>query len=414
MAEVRPDGRIRLRRDNQQWEFDRAIRDTGRVYHWQPPGPGRLPDSVRMHAMISKHLGKQARRFERLAEAEAAAGHDVTATEFYFDASVTYGHAQHPIFVNDDEKAMLHRASIRCYDEVRALSPLTIEHVDVPWRDTVVSGNLHLADVEGPAPLVFFIPGCDMTKEMFPHPLYNVAAQRGMHIFVFDGPGQGESNLRGITLTLDNYEDAASAALTHLLARDDVDPARVGLQTVSFGSWWGVKFAAADERIRAAYFPWASICDKYWLFEEESPRYKQLFSYLTGASSEAELDEFIAGMGLEDVIPQISCPTLYTVGEYDPRSPLEEVLWLFDRATAPAELWVHEDRHHMANVRSGKTGGTPMWAADTHTLGMDWLRDRFDDRPVEREGQVSWLEPNGAGPNSPATPRKRRWFDVGE
>ena len=50
-------GRIRLRRDGQQWEFDRVVKETGRVFHFQPSGRGGLPPSVRMHAMISKHVG---------------------------------------------------------------------------------------------------------------------------------------------------------------------------------------------------------------------------------------------------------------------------------------------------------------------------------------------------------------------
>jgi hypothetical protein len=301
-------GRARLRRDSQQWAFDHAVAETGRVFHWQQPGRGRLPASVKMHAMISKHVGKTAQRSERLAEAEADAGHELTALEFYYDAAVQYASAQHTVFALNAEKQYLHDGVLRCYDQVRRLAPTTIERVDVPWDDTVVSGYLHLAAVTGPAPLIFFIPGCDMTKEMVPHPAYNWATQRGMHLFVFDGPGQGESNLRGIKLTLDNYERAASAALTHLIARPDVDEDRIGLYALSFGSYWGARFAATDHRIAAAALVWASICDKYYLFEEESPRYKQLFAFLTGLRSEAELDEFIAGMGLASLLTDIACP----------------------------------------------------------------------------------------------------------
>ena len=404
-------GRIRLRRDSQQWDFDRAVKDTGRVYHFQPPGRGGLPPSVRMHDMISKHVGKGAERLRRLAEAEAEAGHDLTALELYFDAAHRFGMAQHPIFTNNDEKRYLHGSSIQCYDEVRRLAPTTIEHLDIPWGDTVVSGNLHLAPVEGPAPLVFFIPGCDMTKEFIPHPLYNWANQRGMHLFVFDGPGQGESNLRGIPVTLDNYSDAASTALTHLLERDEIDEDKVGLYAMSFGSWWGVKFAAAESRLKAAFLPWASIADKYFLFEEESPRYKQLFSYLTQAESEEQLDEFIAQMGLEDVITRIQCPTLLTVGEYDPRSPVEEVYDLFDSMNAPAQLWVFGDQHHMNTLRSAAGGATPMWNIDIHPVGMDWLKDRFEGRTFEGVGEVRYIEANGKSPNDPATPTKRHWYE---
>ncbi len=38
----------------------------------------------------------------------------------------------------------------------------------------------------------------DTTKETYPNPLNNHFGERGMHVLVLDGPGQGESWLRGI------------------------------------------------------------------------------------------------------------------------------------------------------------------------------------------------------------------------
>lgn len=399
--------RARLHRDNQQWAFDKIISDTGRVFHFQNKSRGQFPESVRMHAQISKQVGSNAVRIEQLAKAEEAAGHPVTALEFYFDAANAYAAAQHTIFELNAEKLYLNEALIRAYDGVRRLAPYRIEHVHVPWQDTQVSGYLHLADVDGPAPLIFYIPGCDMTKEMTPHPLYNFATQRGLHLFVFDGPGQGEANVRGIRLTVDNYEDAASTALTNLLERPEVDSDRVGLHSLSFGSWWGARFAAADERIRATTLMWASICDKYHLFEEESPRYKQLFAFLTGVESEAELDKFRDQMGLEDVLPQIQCPTLVAVGQYDPRSPLDEVYGLYDSMRAPRELWVYEDQHHNVNLRQNYN----QWHGDHQATAMDWLSDRLAGKPVEQPGVTKWLAPRGLSPNDPAVPTKRQWFE---
>lgn len=402
-----PNGRPRLRRDGQQWTFDRAVNETGRVFHFQQKGRGRLPEAVKMHAMISKHVGANAERLERLAKAEADAGHDIAALEFYFEAANAFGTAQHPVFVLDDEKRYLNAGLLRCYDEVRRLAPSTIEHLHIPWQGTTVSGYLHLADVDGPAPLIFYIPGCDMTKEMVPHPLYNFATQRGMHLFVFDGPGQGESNTRGIKLTLDNYEDAASTALTSLLERPDVDGGRVGMYSMSFGSYWGVRFAATDDRIGAAAIIWASIADKYYLFEEESPRYKQLFAFLTQAKSEEELDEFIEGMGLEGFMPRIQCPTLVTIGQYDPRSPLDEVYALVDLMEAQRELWVFEDQHHNTNLRADFA---TQWLGDHHSMTMDWLADRLAGKPITSPGETKWLAPRGVSPNDPQVPLKRTWF----
>ena len=403
----RLDGRIRLRRDGQQWDFDRAINETGRVFHFQLPGRGRLPASVKMHSMISKQVGTNAARLEKLAQAEAAAGHDITALEFYYDAAVAYANAAHTVMALNEEKKFLYGGSLRCYDEVRRLSPAPIEKIDVPWEGTTVSGYLHLADVTGPAPLIFFIPGCDTTKEMYPHPLYNFATARGLHLFVFDGPGQGESNIRGIKLTADNYERAASVALSHLIERDDVDAGRVGLYSLSFGSYWGARFAATEPRLAAAAIVWASICDKYHLFEEDSPRYKQLFAFLTQAQSEAELDAFRDAMALDDLLPQIACPVLVTSGQYDPRSPLDEVYQLFDSISAPSELWIFEDQHHNTNL---KANFGQNWLGDHHSLATDWLKDRLDGKPIGEPGVTKWIPPRGLSPNDPGIARKRTWY----
>jgi pimeloyl-ACP methyl ester carboxylesterase len=402
------DPAIRLRRDGQQWIFDRMVNETGRVFHYQEPGRGRLPASVKMHAMISQHVGQGARRLEAIAKAEAAAGNDVTALEFYFDAASSYAHAQHTVFAVDDEKRFLHDGVLRCYDEVRRLSPYRIDKIDGPFEGNTVSGYLHLADVEGPAPLIFFIPGCDMTKEMVPHPLYNFAAQRGMHLFAFDGPGQGESNLRELRLTTDNYERAASAALTALLERPEIDPERVGAYSLSFGSYWGARFAATDPRIAANVLQWASICDKYYLFEEESPRYKQLFAFMTGSRTEAELDAFREEMGLDDLMPKITAPTLVTVGQYDPRSPVDEVFGLYDAMTAPRELWVFENQHHNTNLKSNFS---TQWLGDHHSTTADWLAARLRGVPVEQSGGTKWLAPGGAGPHDAGVRDKRSWFE---
>jgi hypothetical protein len=184
-------GRARLARDSQQWMLDYLIQETGKVFHFQGDGRGRLPRSVRSHDMISKHVGLQARRIEALAQAEAAAGHPETALDFYFQATVLYANAQHVIFQNNDEKRYLYAGVRRCYDQVIAMAPYRIEHIDIPWNGTLVSGNLHLCPNKTSAPLVFYIPGCDTLKEAWPHPFFNAAHQRGMHVFAFDGPGAG-------------------------------------------------------------------------------------------------------------------------------------------------------------------------------------------------------------------------------
>jgi dienelactone hydrolase len=402
-------GKPHLRRDNQKWVYDWLIKETGKVFHFQPDGRGRFPRTVRSHDMISKHMGLSARRIERLAQAEAEAGHRETAMELYYQATLLYHDAQHVVFETNDEKRHLHGALMRCYGKVREYAPYRIEHVDVPWNGTTVSGNLHLAPGDGAKPLVFYVPGCDQTKEAWPHPFYNQALQRGMHAFSFDGPGQGESNLRGIRLTADNYEKAASAVIDYLVKRPEIVPDKIGVYALSFGSHWGMRIAATDHRIRAVAAPWASYVDKYYLLTEESPRYKQLFAYLTQSATEEELDKVVAGMAMDELMGQVKCPTLLTTGEYDPRAPVDEVLRMFDLMKAPAELWLMPDQHHNGSVTN--TPRASVWEADMHSFVCDWLRERFNGVPQKHAGKVVYLDPSGAGPNASTVTYKRRWFD---
>jgi dienelactone hydrolase len=402
-------GRPHLKRDEQQWFFDWMVKEHGKTFHFQPDGRGRMPRTVRSHDMIAKHVGLAAKRSERLAEAEAAAGHRETAMELYYQATLQYADAQHVVFETGDEKRFLHGGLMRCYGKVRELAPYRVEHVDVPWNGTVVSGNLHLAPGEGAKPVVFYVPGCDQTKEAWPHPYYNQALQRGMHAFSFDGPGQGESNLRGIRLTADNYEAAASAAISYLIQRPEVDPKKIGVYALSFGSYWGMRIAATEHRIAAAACPWASFVDKYYLMTEESPRYKQLFAYLTQSSTEEELDKVWEAMTMEGYMEKIRCPTLVVTGEYDPRAPIAEVYRLMDQMKAPYELWALPDQHHNGSIT--QKARSSVWEADIHAFVCDWLRERFNGQPLKHAGKTLWLEPSGAGPNGPGVVYKRRWFD---
>ena len=170
-----------------------------------------------------------------------------------------------------------------------------------------------------------------------------------------------------------------------------------------------MRIAATEHRIRAIAAPWASFVNKYYLMNEESPRYKQLFAYLTGSASEEELDRVVGNMTMEGLMDKIACPTLVVTGEYDPRAPVEEVLRLFDQMKAPAELWLLSDQHHNGSV--SLTARSSVWEADVHAFACDWLRDRFNSVPLKHAGKVLYLEPSGAGPNSASVTFKRRWFD---
>lgn len=406
---------IPLNRDRQKWLHDWMVKETGKVFHFQGDGRGTLPRTVRQHDMISKHVGKLALRLRSIAEQEEKAGHPETALELYYESATAFGSAQHPIFENNIEKRFLHGSSIQCYDKVRELAPYPIERVVIPWGEGAVYGNLHLLSDRRTAPCVVFIPGCDMTKEMYPYPLANQAAQRGMHLLSVDGPGQGENNLQGVRLTADNYPSAMSAVVDYLETVEEVDAARIGLFGMSFGAFWSVQTVTREHRFKAHAASWASICDKRYLFDLESPRYKWLFAYLTGATTEEEIDELAASMDLSNDMDKITTPSLLTVGEYDPRSPLQEVIELYDKMSCDRELWVHEDAHHMCSP-TGRAHFSErgVWDIDTYSWMLDWLRDRLLDRPIQESGGVNYIVPHGSGPYGSSVRPGRNWLEAYE
>ena len=384
----------KLNRDGQQWIFDYIVQETGRVFHWDEPDR-QVPASVKSHAQISKHLGRMGQRFERVAAEEEAAGHHATALELYYRASSTFAAAQHPILETNDEKRYLHGRCIANYEKVIEHAPHKIERLEIPFEGVELQCNFHLMPGEANAPLVIFIPGCDMTKEIYPDPRIMQAHYRGMHMLVIDGPGQGTSNLRNIKLTPDNYERAVLAIAEYMAKREEVDEDQIVVYALSMGTHWGFEVAASGHPlIKAVAGPWASFLDKYYILDTFSPRYKQLFGYLMGASSEEELDKWVGKMTVEGREADIKCPVLMTVGEYDSRSPVELVYDFYNKIQAPKELWVYEDTYHQARMF-----GADQERHDQHMMCHDWLVDVLNGKYSAGYERKVYLRTGGGGPN---------------
>ena len=384
----------RLDRDRQQWIFDYVVKESGRVFHWDMDGR-ELPASVKSHAQISKHLGRIGQRLERVAQEEDAAGHRFTALELYYRASAQFARAQHPVLETNDEKRYLHGRCVANYEKVMELSPNPMERVEIPFEGAELQCNFHMLPGKPKAPAVIFIPGCDSTKEVYPDPQANHALDRGVHLLVMDGPGQGTSNLRDNKLTADNYRRAVLAIAEWLAERPEVDGDKIGVVAQSMGSHWGLKVACSgDPRIKAVVGNWASYIDKYYILDTFSPRYKQLFGYLTGAKSEEELDKIVSDMAVEGNEGNIKCPVLLTAGEYDARSPVELVYQFYGNITAPKELWIYEDTYHMTRMFPA-----PGPRLDSHAMCMDWMVDALGGKYGPGHDRSIYLRTGGGGPN---------------
>src|ERR1700760_1743572 len=396
-ASARP-GRPHLRRGTQHWLYDHVIQQSGLTYHWWSEERS-LPAQVRSQAMISKHLGLRALDREAKAAQHAKEGDREAALRLYFQATRDFMKAQHAVLELNAEKRFLYSGLERCYEKVRDLSAHRIERVEVEWEGHRFGGWLHLSPGPTPAPLLFNVPGCDTTCEGSPNPASVPEHRRGWHVFSFDGPGLGRSNMRGIALTDDNFEQAASAALDALRRRPDVDPDQIFVYGAGAGSFWATRLALRDGRIRALATK-SGYSSLYYLMNEDAPSYKQLYGFLTQAVTEAELDQVLARMTVDGQLDQLRCPMLMVTGQYDLRDPVEDVFQLFDQLNSPAELWLFADQFHRPKF-SGELS--------VHDAMLDWLADPPADAPRGR-----YIEPGATGPAGPHVSFKRRWFEKGQ
>lgn len=387
---------LERRRDNQQWILDWLVKTTGRVQNFAND-ERQVPAEIKSYRMIHRVLFKEAHHIETIARAAEAAGHTDTARLLYRQASETYREAQHNIFEDDHaEKIFLHAKHLELYDKVVEYADNPVELVEVPWEGVSIQGRFHPLKDRRQAPAVLFIPGMDMTKETFPNPLANPFLRRGMHVLSIDGPGQGISNLRKIRVSDDNYERAASAAIDWLVSRPEVDPDRIVIAGSSFGSHWGPRTAAIDGRVKALATNHAVVGPKQAIFEEASPRFKQMFMYMAGIHDEVAFDRLAERMTTAGYAGKITAPCLLVTGEYDPLCHLEAAVEFFEELAGPKELWVFENEFHRVTQREGIGG------IDIYQFMADWLNDALAGRhPADLNKLVLIPQRDGSGPYTP-------------
>ena len=73
-----------------------------------------------------------------------------------------------------------------------------------------------------------------------------------------------------------------------------------------------------------------------------------------------------------------------------------------------------DNRDHVVPSRFDyrNAGGRALvWQVDIHSFVCDWLRERFEGKPLKHAGKVLWLDPNGGGPNAKTVSHKRYWYE---
>lgn len=322
---------------------------------------GRLGEKVEAWAMDADRQGRRA-----------------TASARYLRASNYYRTAEFWAPRDDEATHALYEASVRTFRAGGALASPVVEPVEIPYEGTALPGYVVRSPQAGasPAPCIVYFGGADTTAEE----LYFISKgllDRGLHLLLVDGPGQGGAlRERGLVARPD-WEVPAGAAYDFAAGRDEVDPAAIGIVGMSFGGYHAPRAAAYDHRF-AACVAWPPNPDiaKFWASRPDNhPLFRQ-WMWLTGTESAAEFRALVGQFTLVDVVDQIECPTLVVVGEGDGAARIEMCRDFYDRLTAPKsfKLFAEED------------SGAAHCQMDNLTLATeyvgDWLASVLIDRVV--------------------------------
>ena len=384
-------------RSSQTWILDRLVGTLGidalmpgfSVFATSPVVGFSGADMTRI-VKATTGLRQMRREYERVGDARRAVaecaerhGHLVTAARQYHLASLAYGVAQYLIQEDGSiEKERLHRELRQCYSKVCEFAAYPLEAVEIRFEDdpsyagSSYPGVLHLPPADGPVPCVIFIPGTDMFKEQVPNPNDNLFLKRGMACLSIDGPGQGESLLRGlkVRVTTSNYERAVVAALDYLETRAEIDQSRIAVFGVSTGSYWGARAAIEEARTTDRIRACAGLMAQWQTgfvteFEHAQPAFKSNYMYMAGVEDEAEFDRQATLHTLEGGLGEVTCPLLIGIGEHDELCTPDEVAELMKVVRTRHDLWIYEGEFH-------PLGGVTIEAWES---AIDWLYDRLID-----------------------------------
>ena len=380
----------------QRWLVDNVIRSVG--IDWDQPRSinynapcgaeanadfAAIRERVKKFTDISPAFETAARRREAKAQAAEAAEEWVTARQNYFIAAVQYAASQWPYDENNEKNLALNQRKRECYLNYAKFADRKVEAAWIPFQGKALPGWFHLPPgySGGRIPAVVSIPGMDGFKEASVAMYGDRWLSRGIAVLSVEGPGQYESAVLGIPVSMPNWIEAGRAIMDWMVARPEIDPQRIGVTGQSFGSFFATVSCAGEPRYRACAV--TATCLEpgcHTIFEEASPTFKQRFMYMSGYTDEAAFDEFCKTLTWEGHAEKIRVPYLCVAGEADELSPLTHTERLLATLQCPKQLVVYQDsRHSVGNVPAASLGPTPA------VLVADWMHARLAGKPLVSE-----------------------------
>jgi len=390
-------GAPRMRRwVEQRWLLDNIIRANG--IDWDQPrlpglaaalGPEATTDIAGIRQRVQKFADiipafeAVARRREAKAIEAEQSGDPTGARDNFFMAANYWASAQWPIDENNEKNIFFNQKKRECFLKYARRAEHRVEPAWIPFQGKALPGWFHLpyGYRSGRVACVVAIPGMDGYKERSVPLAGDRFLSRGIAVLAVEGPGQYESAVHGIRVSMPNWEAAGPAMFNWLAARPEIDAQKIGIIGASFGSLFASVAAAVEQRYMAVAV--ASTCLEpgcHTIFQAASPTFKKRFMYMSGMTDEEEFDKFRLSLTWEGRIEKIRVPYLCLAGEFDELSQLEYTERMFEALKAPKQLVIYADsRHSVGGAPAANLGPAPgLYTAE-------WMANRFAGKALLSE-----------------------------
>ena len=312
-----------------------------------------------------------AKPYEEKAGLAENAGDAQNAKENYLRAYQYYRLARYPT-INSEGKQQAYRKSQEMLLKASEFFDVPLERIKIPFTGKAREGNEIVAYVrlpkKGPVPHPVLVSwgGIDGFKE---EQLNDAALEHGLATVAIDGPGVGDSPLKGS----EDAERLFAAVFDWICANEALDSHRIGVWGYSTGGYWAVKVAHIyKDRIRCAVSQGGPVhfaFERDWVEKQDRGEYPfeffETITYAFGLSGYKEWVAYAPKLSLlrQGILDTPSAPLLLVNGIHDSVFPIKDYYLLLEHGSPKCARFY--DAGHMGFTR------------DTFDTVMNWIYEKL-------------------------------------
>lgn len=306
----------------------------------------------------------------KAAEAEKA-GNASEAKENYLRAYQYYALGRYPT-INSEGKKQAYRKAQEMLMKASRYFEIPVVRVEIPFKGRSGEGSTIPAYLRlpktgtAPFPVLVTWGGIDGYKE---EGLNDEALGKGLATLAMDGPGVGESPLKGS----EDAERLFAAVFDWIATRKELDSHRIGVWGFSTGGYWAVKVAHVyKERIACAVSQGGPVhygFEQDWMQKQDRGEYAFQFfetiAFAFGLSTYEEWVQYAPKLSLlkQGILDRPCAPLLLVNGIYDSVFPIKDYYLLLEHGSPKSARFYEVG--HMGMTR------------DTFETILSWITERL-------------------------------------